>query len=142
MNSCAIYWGLVVKLGVATNFLLCALGVFAPQVIFSLLQLEPATPDFWARMGSWLLFLLTLAYIPAANNPFMSPALSWLTIGARWGGFIFISTSVVLLDLSPGFLALALYDLLYAIPQLVLLLLALRAREREATARVPGPAGD
>ena len=76
MNTYAKYFSLVVRVGVVGNLIITIPGILVPGVIFDLLNLGDAVPDVWARLASWLLLLLSLTYLPAANNPFMSKMLS------------------------------------------------------------------
>ena len=128
MNGHARNFGIVVWAGVLANSLVAATGIFTPGFLLSVLGLGTAMPDFWTRLAAWLLFLLSLYYIPAANRPFHSPINSWLAVAARWGGVVFVSSAVIFLDLSFRFLVFALFDLIFAIPETIFLALAFRSR--------------
>ena len=130
MNSYAKYFSLVVRVGVVGNLIITIPGILVPGVLFDLLNLGDAVPDVWARLASWLLLLLSLTYLPAANNPFMSKMLSSLTVLARFGGFLFMTFSTIILSLSFGFVLLGVYDLIFGVPQAILLYLAYRANRQ------------
>ena len=136
MNEYAKYFGRVVWIGVLANFVVAAFGIFAPGFLMSVLGLGTAVPDFWVRLTAWLLFLLSLFYIPAANAPFHSPVNSWLTVSARWGGVIFVSSVTFSLGLDLRFLVFAFFDLVFAVPELILLSLAYRTRSQEGNINV------
>ncbi len=134
MNTYARNFSLVVRVGVVGNLVISITGILVPGVIFSLLGLDDAVPDIWARLAAWLLLLLSLTYLPAADDPFMSPTLSILTVFARFGGFMFMALSVIILNLSTGYVLLGVYDLVFGIPEAILLHLAYRARRQQALA--------
>ena len=101
-------------------------GMIVPGAVLSFMGLGPEVTEFWVRLACWLLILLSLAYVPTAIDPYRSPAHSWLTVGARWGGVCFVSTTTLILGLNFRFLIFALGDLIFAVPELILLTLAFR----------------
>ncbi len=133
----ARYFGATVLAGVAANAVVAAFGIFNPGYLLDVLELGRAEPDFWLRLTAWLLFLLSLFYIPAALDPYRSRYMSWLTVGCRWGGVVWVSSAVYSLDLDLNFAVFALFDLIFAIPESIFLLLALRSSDHGTRA---GPA--
>ena len=125
MNPHARRFGLVVKIGVGANLVLAVIALFFPHALLSLLRMEEAVPDIWLRFAAWLLILLSLFYIPPANDPFRSPATSWLVVVARVAGVVFFVTCFVLLKVSATYMLLGAFDLAFAIPEGVLLRKAL-----------------
>jgi len=120
-NNWARYWRIVVLVGVAMNLVVGIPALFIPGTILDWIGLPFEVTEFWVRLACWLLILLSLTYIPTAIDPYRSPAHSWLTVGARWGGVFFVTITVVAQDLSLGYLYFALGDLIFAIPELIIL---------------------
>ena len=118
-------FGQVVRAGVAANLILSLIALFAPGFLLSTLGLDQAIPDIWLRFAAWLLILLSAFYLPPARDPYLSPVTSWLVVGARVAGVLFFVTSFVVLDLPATYLLFAGLDLVFAIPQGLLLRKAL-----------------
>ncbi|MBT5774778.1 MAG: hypothetical protein HOH95_10445 [Dehalococcoidia bacterium] len=121
------WFGWTVVAGVLANTAVAAVGIFNPGPLVELLDLEHPEPDFWLRLSAWLLFLLSLTYLAAAQDPYRSRYMSWLTVGCRWGGVTFVTSVVYALDLDKNYLAFALFDLVFAIPETLFLVLGFRA---------------
>jgi hypothetical protein len=134
MNSPARNFCTVVKVGVAANLTIGLVGLLAPGWLLRTLALDPATPDIWVRFAAWLLILLTLFYLPAARDPLQSPTASWLTVAARWAGVIFFVLAPAALGLSRRYLLFAGFDLLFAVPETLLLARLLRRKSLEIEA--------
>ena len=122
------YFKFIVILGVVMNLGAAIPGIIVPGAVLSFLGLGPEITEFWVRLACWLLILLSFTYVPTAIDPYRSPAYSWLTVGARWGGVFFVSATTLILGLNPRFLIFALGDLIFAIPELIFLALAFRVR--------------
>ena len=122
----ARYFGIVVILGVVMNLAAGIPGILMPGAVLSFIGLPQEVTEFWVRLACWLLVLLSLTYIPTAIDPYRSPAHSWITVGARWGGVFFVSATTFTLGLNLRYLFFALGDLIFAIPELILLTLAFR----------------
>ena len=125
-NKWPRYFGIVVILGVAMNLAVGIPALFIPGTILSWIGLPLEVTEFWARLACWLLILLSLTYIPTAIDPFRSPAHSWITVAARWGGVFFVTAMVVTQDLNLRYLYFAVGDLMFAIPELIILMLAFK----------------
>lgn len=125
-NKWSRYFRTVVLLGVAMNLVVGIPALFVPGTILSWIGLPPEVTEFWVRLACWLLILLSLTYIPAAIDPHRSPAHSWLTVAARWGGVFFVTATVVAQDLNLRYLYFALGDLIFAIPELIILTLVFK----------------
>lgn len=89
MNKPAIWFRRVVILGILANFFFAIPGVFDANKVIGLVGIPPARYDVWPAFSCFLLFLLSLFYIPAALDPFKYRAVAWLTVLARLGGVWF-----------------------------------------------------
>jgi hypothetical protein len=125
-NKYARLFGVVVIIGVLVNLGAAIPGIIIPGTVLDLIGLGPEVREFWARFAAWLLILLSFMYVPAALQPFRSPAHSWLTVACRWGGVFFIFSTTFILGLSLRYLIFVLLDLIFAVPELILLTLAVR----------------
>lgn len=121
MNGYAAWFGRVVWLGVIVNIVLSVAGLFFPEWLLAQLNLEPAVPTIWVRFSANLLILLSLFYIPAAINLYHYKANAWLAVFARVAGVTFFLTQ------PRDYLNFGLIDLTFAIPEGILLFLALRS---------------
>jgi hypothetical protein len=129
-NKYARLFGVVVLIGVLVNLGAAIPGIIVPGVVLALIGLEPEVTEFWGRFAAWLLILLSSMYVPAALQPFRSPAHSWLTVASRWGGALFIFSTTLILGLNWCYLIFALLDLVFAVSELILLALAFRDEGR------------
>jgi hypothetical protein len=123
MNAYAKWFRRIVGLGVLLNFVLSLPTLFTPERMIALFNLEPAIPLVWVRFSANLLILLSLFYIPAAIDPYRYQASAWLAVIARLVGFTFFLTQ------PRDYLIFGLFDLAFAIPEAILLiLLTLRSK--------------
>ena len=133
MNLYAVWFRRIVYLGVLANLTLAVPALFVPDQILGQFRL-PATADaMWPRFAALLLILLSLFYIPAAIDPFRYRMAAWLTVWSRVAGVIFF------FFFFPVYFAFGLLDLVFAIPEGILLLLAYQS-ESEISAGVTRPA--
>lgn len=127
MNAYKQWFSRVVWLGVLVNLLLSLPALFVPNTVLSLLRLEPVNLAIWPSFAANLLILLSLFYIPAAIDPDRYRAIAWLAVIARIAGVVFFSSWVLLFGQQKGYLLFGLIDFTFAVPQGVLLILAVRA---------------
>lgn len=120
MNAYAKWFGRIVGLGVLLNFVLSLPTLFIPEKMIALFNLEPAAPLVWVRFSANLLILLSLSYIPAAIDPYRYQASAWLAVISRLAGFAFFLTQ------PRDYLIFGWFDLAFAIPEGILLILAFR----------------
>jgi hypothetical protein len=121
----AVWFRRVVWAGVIVNFALAVPAVAVPERLLALLGVEP-TGSVWVRFAAWLLMLLSLFYVPGANDPFHYRANAWLAVFARLAGTAFFFSGVLLFGLPRAYLQFGLIDLAFAVPQGILLALAMR----------------
>jgi hypothetical protein len=120
MNTFAVWFGRLVWLGIIANFGLAIPGLFWPEQVRALVGFPPASPLLWPRFASLLLILLSLFYMPGAINPFHYRANAYLAVISRFAGVVFFFAG------PSAYYLLGLYDLAFAIPQAILLLLAMK----------------
>ena len=111
----------VVWLGIACNLALALPTLVAPQQTMALTGMPPATPLLWPQFSALLLILLSIFYIPAALDFARYRITAWCTVGSRLAGVIFF------VGFQPAtYHALGYFDLVFFIPEAVLLTTAFR----------------
>jgi bacteriorhodopsin len=147
MNSYARAFRVTVWIGVLVNFSLALAAIFAPDWLLRTMGFDVAYPNIWPRFAGWLLILLSLFYIPGANDPTRYRANAVLSVCARFAGVAFFTGAVLLVGFSTRYLLFGLIDLVFAVPTAVLLWLAIRrlgsdrAREQQLRASLLPTAG-
>jgi hypothetical protein len=111
----------VLWIGILANLALSIPTLLAPSLMLSVSGFPEATPLMWTRFAALLLILLTVFYMPAAIDPDRYRAIAWLAVLARLAGVIFfIGTQ------APEYRTLGLIDLVFFMPEIILLTLAVR----------------
>lgn len=127
MNTYAKWFGRVVWLGIIGNIFFGLLGLFVPDTLFVLFNLEPASPTVWARDAGLFIIFISLFYIPAAQDPFRHKYYAWLLVIARLAYVVFWFMGVLVWpDFGSEYIKFGLIDLAISIPQVILLFLAFR----------------
>lgn len=121
MKGYAKWFGVVVIIGVIFNIVLAIAALLAPDWLLGILGLELAIPTVWVKFSANLLILLSLFYIPAAINPYQYQVNAWLAVFCRCAGVVFFLTQ------PRDYLLFSMIDLSFAIPEGILLWLALRS---------------
>ena len=107
----------VVWLGISANLLLSLPTIFAPRWVLETLGLRQTGDPLWTAFAALLLVLLSLFYIPGANDPHRYRFNAWLAVFSRLAGVIFF------LILNPGiYPAFGFLDGVFFLVQLPLLL--------------------
>jgi hypothetical protein len=114
-NATALWFRRLVWAGIIGNFILGTIGIASPGTIIDLLDLEPPSPLVWPRFAAFLLILLSLFYVAGARDPVGTAYAAWMTVLARFGGFGFF------LVVGGNYILFGLYDLLFGLPQAILL---------------------
>jgi hypothetical protein len=130
LNAPLAWFQRVLWLGIAANVALAVPTLLIPERMLVLTSLPPATPLMWPRFAAWLLMLLSAFYVPAALDPIRFRTIAWLAVGSRLAGVAFFLTQ------SADYRMLGAVDLVFFVPEAVLLALATR-REREREANQP-----
>ena len=134
MNGFDRAFRITVWVGVLVNLSLAAAAVFAPDWLLRTMGFDVAYPNIWPRFAGWLLILLSLFYIPGANDPHRYRANAVLSVCARFAGVAFFVGAVLLVGFSSRYLLFAGLDLVFAVPTGILLWRAVR-RHREDQVR-------
>jgi hypothetical protein len=131
MNGYARAFRITVWVGVLVNISLALAAVFAPDWLLRTMGFDVAYPNIWPRFAGWLLILLSLFYIPGANDPNRYRANAVLSVCARFAGVAFFVGAVLLVGFSTRYLMFAGLDLAFAVPTGLLLWKAVRREEEE-----------
>lgn len=147
MNGYARGFRAVVWVGVLVNVVLAVAAVFAPDWLLRTMGFDVSYPNIWPRFAGWLLILLSLFYVPGANDPHRYRANAVLQVCARFAGVAFFVGAVLLVGFSARYLLFAGLDLAFGLPSGILLWLAVRRhradQQREQALRsrlAPAPA--
>src|SRR5262245_21331050 len=119
-TSAGRWFSRVVWLGIAANLVLALPTIAAPDQVIAMTGLPTVTPNLWARFAGLLLILLSAFYAPAAIDPDRYRASAWLTVLSRLAGVVFFS-------FEPAYRLLGAFDLLFLVPEAVLLFIATRS---------------
>jgi hypothetical protein len=92
--------------------------------VLNLLSLEAAHPLIWPRFAALLLILLSIFYIPSAIHPLIYRYSAIVSIFCRFGGVTFFTV------VGGRYIVFGLFDLLFGLPQAILLFLAWRSIEQ------------
>ena len=116
----AIWFRRVMWTGIVANFLMSLPCLIDPAGSIALMQMPPATPLMWPRFSAQLVILLTLFYMPAANDPFRYRTNAWLAVFSRLAGVIFFS-SLTLFSSERDYWLFGAFDFVFLVPQFLLL---------------------
>jgi hypothetical protein len=117
-------------IGIVANLALAIPTLFHPAVMLALNSLPTAEPLMWPRFAALLLILLSVFYMPAAVDPDRYRANAWFAVASRLVGVIFFFVFQ-----SSEYRALGAVDLVFFIPEVILLTVAVR---RASAALPPG----
>jgi hypothetical protein len=119
-NKAATWFGRVVWLGILANLALAIPTLIIPDRMLVLTGLPAVTPLLWTRFSAWLLILLSLLYIPGANDPYRYVATARLSVVSRLAGVLFFATQAA------EYWMLGAFDFVFLVPEAILLTMALR----------------
>ena len=117
----------VVWLGIFANLALAIPSMAAPDQVVAFSRLPTVTPHLWVRFAGLLLILLSAFYAPAAVDPDRYRANAWLSVVSRLAGVVFFMGE-------PVYRMLGLFDLVFFVPEAVLLFIATRGEPPSAKA--------
>jgi hypothetical protein len=119
----------IMWVGILANLALALPSLAAPDQVVELSRLPTVTPHLWVRFAGLLLILLSAFYAPGAMDPDRYRANAWLAVASRLAGVVFFS-------LAPAvYFMLGLFDLVFFVPEALLLFVATRG-ERAAAPEV------
>ena len=121
LQPAGVWFKRVLWLGIVANLGLSVPTLLAPARMLALSNLPEATPLLWPQFAGLLLVLLSVFYMPAAVDPDRYRTVAWLAIGARLAGVAFF------LGFQPAaYRTLGYFDFVFFVPELILLLTAIR----------------
>ena len=136
LNAPLAWFQRVLWLGIAANVALAVPTLLIPERMLALTSLPPAAPLMWPRFAAWLLILLSAFYVPAALDAIRYRTIAWLAVGSRLAGVVFFLTQ------SADYRMLGAVDLVFFVPEAILLGLASRREhQREASRPAHAAAG-
>jgi hypothetical protein len=112
----------VLWLGILSNLALAVPTVLAPARMIELTGLPQATPLVWPQFAGLLLILLSIFYMPAGIDFVRYRVTAWSAVGSRLAGVIFFVGVQ-----SREYHMLGYFDLVFAVPEAILLTLAFRS---------------
>ena len=101
--------------GIFANLALAVPTLLLPERMMEWIDLPLATPIMWPRFAALLLILLSVFYMPAAVDPDRYRTTAWTAVLSRLAGVLFFLTQ------PREYLMFGLFDLVFFVPELVLL---------------------
>lgn len=128
MNKHAAWFRYAAWLGILADWALVVPASFAPEWVLAALGLRPTGDVVWTAFAAWLVLLISLFYVPAANDPHRYRNGAWLMVFSR------LVAALWFLVVHPGaYTALGIAEGVLFLVQLPLLVLALRGAPRAGT---------
>jgi hypothetical protein len=118
-NRAAVWFGRVMWLGIVANLSLALPTLVAPDRMMAFAGVPPAAPLVWVRFSALLLILLSVFYMPAAVAPWRYPAVAWIAVLSRAAGVVFFGPQAT-------YRMFGLFDLVFLVPEGILLAVAMR----------------
>lgn len=120
-GKAAVWFGRVVWLGIIANVAVAIPTLFVPDRLIAMANLPPAMPLLWPRFAAWLLILLSLFYVPGAVDLYKYTVPARLAVISRLAGVVFFYFT------QPAeYRMFGLFDLVFFVPEAILLVIALR----------------
>ncbi len=121
----------VMWLGILANLALALPTIAAPDYMIELTRLPTATPVLWPRFAGLLLVILSVFYTPAGTDIDRYRIVAWFAIGSRAAGVLFFLPQAT-------YRMFGLFDGVFLVPQLLLLIVALQSTAGAVAARPAG----
>ena len=121
----------VMWLGIFANLALALPTIAAPDMMTEMMRYPTATPVLWPRFAGLLLVILSVFYTPAATDIDRYRVVAWFAIGSRAAGVLFFMPQET-------YRMLGLFDLVFLVPELLLLLVAINSATGTLTAKPSG----
>jgi cytochrome c5 len=90
-----IWFSRIAWLGILLNLPFIGLQLFAPDFVNVAVGFDPGFPLAWNRAHGVMVLALTILYIPAAVNPLLNPAYTWLIVLSRLIAALFWTWCIV-----------------------------------------------
>jgi hypothetical protein len=110
----------VMWLGILANLALALPTMAAPDMLIDFARLPTATPTLWPRFAGLLLVILSVFYTPAGTDIDRYRIVAWFAIGSRAAGVLFFLPQET-------YRMFGLFDGIFLVPQLLLLIVALQS---------------
>ncbi|BDI17052.1 hypothetical protein ANSO36C_28540 [Nostoc cf. commune SO-36] len=121
MNKYAVWFCRIVWLGIIQDWAIGLPAIFAPNWLLELLHQRPSQDPVWTSFAGLLVVLLSLFYIPGANDPYRYTPNAVLATLARPPGVLFFF--FLYPNIYPAFGIIDLVLCLFQIPLLILTML-------------------
>ncbi|MBD2531018.1 hypothetical protein H6G97_16085 [Nostoc flagelliforme FACHB-838] len=121
MNKYAVWFRHIVWLGIIQDWVIGLPAIFAPNWLLELLHQRPSQDPVWTSFAGLLVVLLSLFYIPGANDPYRYTPNAVLATFARPPGVLFFF--FLYPNIYPAFGIIDLVLCLFQIPLLILTML-------------------
>jgi hypothetical protein len=129
-TTAGIWFKRVMWLGILANLALALPTIAAPDFMIDRFGFPTATPLLWPRFAALLLVILSVFYTPAGIDLDRYRIVAWFAIGSRAAGLLFFLPQAT-------YRMLGLFDGIFLVPQLLLLVVALQSTAGAVAAR-PG----
>lgn len=120
-TTAGVWFKRVLWIGILANLALAIPTLLIPATMLALNGYPQTVPIMWTRFAALLLILLSIFYMPAGVDPDRYRAIAWLAIVGRLAGVVFFLGTQ-----APEYRMLGLFDLAFAVPEFILLSLAIR----------------
>ena len=117
----------VLWLGIVVNLGLAIATMALPAMLLRLNHLPQADPLMWPQFSALLLILLSIFYMPAGIDPDRYRFNAWMAVASRLVGVVFF-----LVFQLPIYRNLGMVDLVFFIPEAILLTIAVKSSEAAA----------
>ena len=121
----------VIWLGILANVAPALPTLAAPDMMIEMIGFPTATPVLWPRFAGLLLIILSVFYTPAATDLDRYRIVVWFSIASRAAGVLFFVPQAT-------YRMLGLFDLVFLVPELLLLLVAINSAPGMLTAKPAG----
>ena len=121
----------VIWLGIFANLALALPTLAAPDFMIDRVGLPTATPVLWPRFAGLLLIILSVFYTPAATDLDRYRIVAWFAVASRAAGVLFFMPQAT-------YRMLGLFDLVFLVPEFLLLLVAINSTTGALAAKPTG----
>jgi hypothetical protein len=125
-NAAARWFSALMWIGIVANIIVAVTSIVWTEAVLDFFNLDMAQSRIWPRFAAFLLILLTIFYVPAALDPIVHRYAAVVSVICRFAGVAFFSI------VGGRYIVFGLYDLIFALPQAILLWLA-----RSSAGRLP-----